>query len=117
MSLPAYWEPQPVDANGKDLEVHLVTLDPNNHHVEFKYIRDHFNRTASNQQILQIQRIQNPSLMKQYLVKKQSLDDKNGSNEEFLFHGTRGDRLHEINKTGLNRSYAGNTHGIIASEI
>ena len=113
MSLPDYWEPQPVDANNKELEVHLVTLDPKNpkHSDEYKKIHNHFNQTASNQQILQIQRIQNPSLMKQYLVKKQSLDDKNGSNEKALFHGTRGNILNVINKTGLNRSYAGNTNG------
>lgn len=113
MSIPEYWEPQPTDKSGKELDVHLVILDPKNpdHKPEYKHIYDHFNQTASNQRILQIQRIQNPSLLKQYLMKKQSLDDKNGSKEKFLFHGTRGDKLHEINKTGLNRSYAGNTNG------
>ena len=113
MCLPEYWETQPVDTNGKELDVHLVTLDPKNpdHNVEYTKIRDHFNQTASNQQILQIQRIQNPSLLKLYLIKKQSLDDKSGSNEQFLFHGTRGDILNTINKKGLNRSYAGNTNG------
>ena len=111
MSLPEYWETQPVDTNGKELDVHLVTLDPKNHPNEYKKIHDHFNQTASNQQILQIQRIQNPSLLKLYLIKKQSLDDKSDSNEKFLFHGTRGDILNTINKKGLNRSYAGNTNG------
>lgn len=113
MSLPEYWEPQQRDTTGKEEEVDVVTLDPKNpkHSEEYKKISDDFNKTASSQQISQIQRIQNPSLMKLYLVKKQSLDDKNGSNEKFLFHGTKGDRLNEINKKGLNRSYAGNAHG------
>ena len=46
-------------------------------------------------------------------MKKQSLDEKSGSNEKFLFHGTGGDKLNDINKKGLNRSYAGNTNGNI----
>ena len=44
-------------------------------------------------------------------MKKQSLDDKGGSNEMCLFHGTNGNNLNEINKKGLNRSFAGNTNG------
>lgn len=99
--------------NGKELDVHLVTLDPNNpsHKDEHKKISDHFYRTAKNRQIQQIQRIQNPSLFKLYLIKKESLNKKGGSNQKFLFHGTAGDNLYEINEKGLNRSYAGNING------
>ena len=113
MPVPDYWEPQPKDANGKELVVHLVTLNPNDpkHKAEHKKISDHFRQTASQQNILQIQRVQNPSLLKLYLLKKQSLDDKNGSNEKFLFHGTKGNKLIQINEKGLNRGYAGNTNG------
>ena len=118
VSIPDYWDPQPRDGSGKEVVVHLVTLNPNNpsHKKEHKRISDHFYQTAGNQQIQQIQRVQNPSLFKQYLMKKQSLDEKIGSNEKFLFHGTRGDKITEINKTGLNRSYAGNTHGKACEE-
>lgn len=107
--MPDYWEAQPSDASGKELVAHLVRLDPNNptYKEEYKEISDKFNKTAGNQKILQIQRVQNPSLFKQYLAKKQSLDKKNGSNEMILFHGTRGDKLKEINESGLNRNYAG----------
>ncbi|CAB4030401.1 poly [ADP-ribose] polymerase 14-like [Paramuricea clavata] len=116
--VPEYWEFQPQDTNGKELAVHLVRLYPNdpNHKDEYKNISDHFQQTAF-QQILHIHRIQNPSLFKQYLMKKQSLDEKSGSNEKFLFHGTRGDKLSEINKHGLNRSYAGNTNGNVLQTI
>ncbi|CAB4025597.1 poly [ADP-ribose] polymerase 14-like [Paramuricea clavata] len=112
VSVPEYWEPQPRDVNGKELTVHLVTLNPNNpnHKNEYKNISDHFCQTAT-QQILHIQRIQNPSLFRAYLVKKQSLDEKHGSNEKFLFHGIRANKINDINEHGLNRSYAGNTHG------
>ena len=93
--------------------VHLVTLNPTdpNHKDEYKTISDHFQQTASQQMILQIQRVQNPSLYKLYLMKKLSLDNKTGSNEKFLFHGTNGNNLNEINEKGLNRSFAGNTNG------
>ncbi len=76
---------------------------------EHKEVSDLFLKTASASglKILQIERIQNPSLFKQYIIKKQSLDEKNGSNEKFLFHGTKGDNLKEINESGLNRNYAG----------
>ncbi len=108
VAVPEYWEAQPHDANGKVVAVHKVCLDPNNpsHQKEYKNISDLFLQTA-NEKILQIERIQNPSLFKQYIMKKQSLDEKNGSNEKLLFHGTKGDKLKEINESGLNRNYAG----------
>ncbi|XP_028392341.1 LOW QUALITY PROTEIN: protein mono-ADP-ribosyltransferase PARP14-like [Dendronephthya gigantea] len=114
VSIPDYWDPQPRDANGKELAVHLVTLNPNDpkQKDEHKKISDHFNQTAGNQRIQQIQRIQNPSLFKLYLIMKESLDQKGGSNEKFLFHGTAGDKLSEINAKGLNRSFAGNINGV-----
>ena len=114
ISVPDYWEPQPLDATGKEVVAHLVLLDPKNstHKKEYKEISDYFHKT-SGQQIIQIQRIQNPSLYKQYVTKKQSLDKKSGkgSDERFLFHGTSPGKLNEINEKGLNRSYAGNTNG------
>ena len=109
VTVPEYWEPQPRDANGKETPVHLVRLDPNgpSHKDEFKNISDLFNKTASSHKIEQIERIQNPSLFKLYFIKKRSLDEKNSSNEMVLFHGTKGDKLKEINESGLNRNYAG----------
>ncbi|XP_028392657.1 protein mono-ADP-ribosyltransferase PARP14-like [Dendronephthya gigantea] len=109
VTVPEYWDPQPCDASGKEIGVHLVCLDPNNpsHKDEYKKVYDLFDKTAANQNIVQIDRIQNPSLYKLYFIKKRSLDEKNGSNEMLLFHGTKGDKLNEINESGLNRNYAG----------
>ncbi|XP_028392654.1 protein mono-ADP-ribosyltransferase PARP14-like [Dendronephthya gigantea] len=109
VTVPEYWEAQPRDANGKETGVHLVCLDPNNpsHKDEYKKISDLFNKTASSHTIVQIERIQNPSLYKLYFIKKRGLDEKKGSNEMILFHGTKGDKLKEINESGLNRNYAG----------
>ncbi|XP_028392673.1 protein mono-ADP-ribosyltransferase PARP14-like [Dendronephthya gigantea] len=110
ISVPDYWEPQPLDANGKELVVHLVLLNPKNpnHKKECMEISDHFNRTCG-QQILQIERIQNPSLYKQYVTKKNCLDQK-GEKVRSCWASSP-DKLEEITEKGLNRSYAGNTHG------
>ena len=67
-------------------------------------------QTANNLTILKIERIQNPSLFKQYTMKKQSMDEQNGSNEILLYHGTAANNVPDINQNGLNRSYNG-THG------
>ncbi|XP_048455186.1 protein mono-ADP-ribosyltransferase PARP14 [Rhincodon typus] len=60
--------------------------------------------------IVKIERLQNMCLWKNYMIKKQQLEDKNPvgtSNEHVLFHGTAQDTLDSINHHGFNRSYAG----------
>ena len=57
-----------------------------------------------------MERIQNPVLYKQYMNRKQDMDAINGttpSNERRLWHGTSGDCVTNINKSGFNRSYCG----------
>ena len=82
--------------------------------AEYKKVSDHFRQTAPQQNILQIQRVQNPEMYKKYLITKQGLDNKSGSNEKFLFHGTNDNNVNKINEKGLNRSFAGNTHGNVS---
>lgn len=57
----------------------------------------------------QIERIQNLYLYKNYQVKKQSLETKNGrtDNERQLFHGTDENTIKSVNSNGFNRSYSG----------
>ncbi|XP_059503364.1 protein mono-ADP-ribosyltransferase PARP14-like isoform X2 [Stegostoma tigrinum] len=60
--------------------------------------------------IVKIERLQNMCLWKNYMIKKQQLEDKNPAgttNEHVLFHGTAQDTLDSINHHGFNRSYAG----------
>ncbi|XP_043549913.1 protein mono-ADP-ribosyltransferase PARP14-like [Chiloscyllium plagiosum] len=60
--------------------------------------------------IVKIERLQSMCLWKNYMIKKQQLDDKNPpstNNEHILFHGTSQDTLESINHHGFNRSYAG----------
>ena len=108
IGVPDYWDPQPQDTNGKEIPLHIVHLDPSNntdHMKEHKKISDSFLQTANNLTILKIERIQNPSLFKLYALKKQGMDEQDGSNEKFLYHGTSAQNVSDINQNGLNRSY------------
>jgi len=57
----------------------------------------------------QIERIQNPALYKQYVIRKTEMDKANPSvqNERTLWHGTSVDTVPSIDDTGFNRSYCG----------
>ena len=57
----------------------------------------------------QIERIQNPALYKQYVIRKTEMEKANPTvqNERTLWHGTSQDTLPSINDTGFNRSYCG----------
>ena len=105
--VPNYWDPQPKGADGKEIPLHIVRLDATKHSKEYKKVGDGFLQTANNHTILKIERIQNPSLFKQYAAKKQSMEEQNGSKERFLYHGTAADVVPNINQNGLNRSYSG----------
>ncbi|KAL0993426.1 hypothetical protein UPYG_G00107720 [Umbra pygmaea] len=67
-----------------------------------------FKATCTNN-VLKIERIQNISLWKAYLIKKKDIEVKNGhqNNEKRLFHGTSSDIIDNINTNGFNRSFAG----------
>ena len=56
--------------------------------------------------IVKIERIQNPSLYALYAMQKQKMDEANGSNEMWLFHGTAGANCKPINHGGFDRSYS-----------
>uniref|UniRef100_A0A8C6WMQ6 Poly [ADP-ribose] polymerase n=1 Tax=Neogobius melanostomus TaxID=47308 RepID=A0A8C6WMQ6_9GOBI len=60
---------------------------------------------------VQIERVQNVFLWKNYQIKKKEMDTKNKhqNNEKVLYHGTGPKPIDLINKQGFNRSYAG-TH-------
>ncbi|XP_067891260.1 protein mono-ADP-ribosyltransferase PARP14-like [Heterodontus francisci] len=68
-------------------------------------------KTSLNQlQIVKIVRLQNPCLWKNYMIRKQLLEEKNPAgtnNERILFHGTASDTIDSISHLGFNRSYAG----------
>ena len=109
---PKDWDPMPTDAKGKEKHVHLVTLTAGS--PEYNNVESQFNTTmvkgSSYSQIVSIQRIQNPVLYQQYMVRKREMDKHNPpghQNERWLFHGTSPDTLDKINTQGFNRSFAG----------
>jgi hypothetical protein len=108
--LPKEWRSMPSDSSGKDLTAHLVVLI--NGSAENQKVFNLFKSTGGSGRILKIERIQNPHLYKQYMVRKQKMDKDNRgmNNERQLFHGTAEKNLKDINTSGFNRSFCG-AHG------
>lgn len=104
--MPNHWTPQPKDPQGKETTVHLFELDPSKDVQEYQYVQARFQKTCGNQ-ILKIERVQNPVLYRTYAIRKQNMDEGKGSNEQWLFHGTPGTNCPHINRSGFNRSFHG----------
>ena len=87
----------------------MVTLDVNG--SEYTAVKQYFEQTMSQaHQIVKIERIQNTVLYKQYMVKKNAIEQRNPMNKENerkLFHGCSGDVTEKICHQGFNRSFAG----------
>ncbi|XP_073672142.1 protein mono-ADP-ribosyltransferase PARP14-like [Paramisgurnus dabryanus] len=105
-SLPSHWE----DMKGQP--VVLVKLTAGS--TEYTKVEKEFRRTGLTSNIIQIERMQNSTLWKNYMIKKEDLEAKNKhkNNEKLLFHGTGPDSTDQINHHGFNRSYAG-AHGAL----
>ncbi|XP_041928990.1 poly(ADP-ribose) polymerase family member 14-related sequence 1 isoform X2 [Alosa sapidissima] len=79
-----------------------------NNSQEYLHVQKLFLKSCRNA-ILKIERVQNPYLWRNYEIKKQAMEVKNGhkNNERQLFHGTSQPTINHINHNGFNRSYAG----------
>ncbi|XP_022804135.1 poly [ADP-ribose] polymerase 14-like [Stylophora pistillata] len=111
LPLPDEWDPQPRDDRGKEEILHMVSLP--NDSQEYKAVGEKFLRLMNGKVVIKkIERIQNPSMFNSYMLRKQAMDEKNGTidNELELFHGTKPDSVKEINVQGFNRSLCG-VHG------
>ena len=100
----------PTDSSGKEAPLHVVDL--NSSSKEFADVLQHFNQTMTRRytSIVKIQRIQNPALYFQFIVRKKEMDKHNPpghQNERRLFHGTSADTCPKVNQSGFNRSFAG----------
>lgn len=110
--IPKDWDPMPMDSQGKEKHVQLVTLAAGS--KEYTKVETAFNKTmkkgSNYTQIVRIQRLQNPALYKQYAVNKREMDKRNPkghTNEQWLWHGTSFDTFDKISTQGFNRSFAG----------
>ena len=129
---PGKWDPMP-----QGVVCHVVTLDHKT--TEYGEVKKKFEMTMQGQissgpplqkslhgivgppvayaqysgqynQIIKIERIQNPFLHGQYVARKKTMDQQNPSgmmNERELFHGCPGDVVAKISHQGFNRSFAG----------
>ena len=99
ITTPAHWAPQQ-----SSQVVQLVQLSAQSQ--EYTKVLSHFQtRGGSGHRIVKIERVQNPTLYKAYLVKKQSMHG--AENEMQLFHGTTEASITSINANNFNRSFAG----------
>ena len=106
-SLPTHWDPQPP---GK--VVHLVSLQTSSQ--EYQDVLTHFEATGGVRTQINIERVQNPGLYKQYLAKKVTMDG--GVKEKQLFHGTRFANTPSINANNFNRNFA-ETNGKVTCSL
>ncbi|XP_062390420.1 poly(ADP-ribose) polymerase family member 14-related sequence 1 isoform X2 [Sardina pilchardus] len=100
-SVPDNWDDMPPNS-----QCQVFPLQNNNQ--EYVTVQNLFLQSCRNA-ILKIERVQNPYLWKNYEIKKQAMEVKNGhkNNERQLFHGTSQPTINHINQNGFNRSYAG----------
>jgi len=111
LPLPAEWDPQPRDESGKEEVLHLVSLVQDTQ--EYKTVQKMFQQSMRGKaSVTGIERIQNPSMFHSYMLRKQTMDEKNGTleNELQLFHGTKPESVKHIIVQGFNRSLCG-IHG------
>ena len=105
LPLSAEWDLQSRDESGKEEVLHLVSLaqDTQEYKTVLKMSHQSMQGKAS---ITNIERIQNPSMFNSYMLRKQTMDEKNGTleNELQLFYGTKPDSVKSINVQGFNRS-------------
>lgn len=108
LPLPDEWDPQPCDDNGKEEILHVVSLAQDS--KEYKTVKEKFLQSLREKVVItNIERIQNPSMYNSYMLRKQSMDEKNGTidNELELFHGTKPNSVKSINVQGFDRSLCG----------
>ena len=106
MVFPDNWAVSPTDSAGIEKDFHLVQLDPANNRDEYQKITDEVAKTID-LKIIKIERVQNPTLFRSYMVKMKRMNEKKRANEKWLFHGTTAGSCVSINCLGFNRSFCG----------
>ena len=87
--------------------MHLYELNPANDSQEYQKVQSVFKASCPSNNIVKIERVQNPALYATYAIRKKKMDEGNGSKEMSLFHGTTGENCKMINHTGFNRGFHG----------
>jgi poly [ADP-ribose] polymerase 10/14/15 len=123
---PKTWDPMPDHSK----ECYIVELQPGS--PEYNEVEQAFSQSMvakgqcpsnSNypfQGVTKIERIQNPSLYGQYVLRKRAMDATNPEghmNEQRLFHGCAQDAVDKINHQGFNRSFAGKNAAVLGRGV
>ncbi|XP_041947801.1 protein mono-ADP-ribosyltransferase PARP14-like isoform X3 [Alosa sapidissima] len=105
VSLPNNWD----DMKGKIVVQIQLKAGTN----EYNDVEKEFRTTGITSNIIQIDRVQNSTLWRNYMIKKEELDQRNKhtNNEKRLWHGTSANKIDQINNQGFNRSFAGSQVG------
>ena len=98
---PDTWDAQPP---GKDM--HVVKLCPVENSAEYNMVTKKISKTAK-LKIITVERIQNPKLYQPYRSYMMRMKVGGSGEERWVFHGTSKKNCESINKTGLDRAYAG----------
>ncbi|XP_019624418.1 PREDICTED: poly [ADP-ribose] polymerase 14-like [Branchiostoma belcheri] len=101
-AVPSHWDPQPTDPKSKKPKLcHLVKLESSS--AEYKTVSS----KSGLGNIVSIERVQNPTLWRQYCAQKDRISLKRpGQNiEQELWHGASADSCVKIYHNGFNRSY------------
>ena len=109
-SIPSHWDDHPISADGKPEVCHIVTLKRGS--KEYNKALEKFRDTLppSLCRIIEVKRIQNPQLFRQYNTMKADMKQtlpESCQLERELFHGTRKEACDKINHQGFNRTFAG----------
>ncbi|XP_030198904.1 protein mono-ADP-ribosyltransferase PARP14-like isoform X1 [Gadus morhua] len=101
VNLPKQWETMP-----SGISCQSFTVLPES--PEYNEVLQLFKATVP-QNVIKIERVQNPVLWKSLQLKKAEMEARNGhqNNEKRLFHGASSTSIQDINQYGFNRSYAG----------
>ncbi|XP_062393412.1 LOW QUALITY PROTEIN: protein mono-ADP-ribosyltransferase PARP14-like [Sardina pilchardus] len=107
VSLPTNWD----DMKGKN----VVQIQLKSGTKEYNDVEKEFRTTGLASNIIQIDRVQNGTLWRNYMIKKEELDQRNKhtNNEKRLWHGTSVNKIDQINNQGFNRSFAGSQVGAL----
>ncbi|XP_071089495.1 protein mono-ADP-ribosyltransferase PARP14-like [Haliotis cracherodii] len=97
---PHHWETMGASEN-----LNVCRMSPDN--AEYRSVAGSF--SSANRTIIKIERVQNKSLYKQYMAKKEEFRGRHSTikQERQLWHGTATAAIPSINSYGFNRSYCG----------
>lgn len=105
-NFPQHWDTKPATTS---VHLHLIKPESPEYNEEYNEVLGLFRNTCPDNEIIKIERVQNPNLWKSFQNKKQEIKVKNDGviNERRLFHATSHTTIEHINNDGFNRSYAG----------